>query len=640
MKHTSAIVLAAILLVFSSPLRAVTWTALDGDFEYSFNGVIRPEIMSGQNVSLFNRNHQGDKIFFARHTLDLKFDALWGAKTFGASVVEFLFGIRNRSIWGNPSSIASTTETPINFFGASLKAHKHAIPRHIFWMREAWLWIDLNKFLGLHFGNRHTLMLGAFPFMLGRGIALGDAYAVGNELLGFYNDGIVDQFAFGGKLSGAILAEILTYDLYAAILQNKCSSLSDTGEKIFGQEFQRRKTPERGFGKVNFALAGRVNWHAFNHPKFGKLVFEPYALFNFDPEQTVEFLGDANSKLGTLGLATEYYGDKFEFGFDCALNLGYQHVKGWDRNQVKEENRNGTVVLVNSAVVDENGKKVLYVPGSDAQKLIDESDQNEDQNGLPIKKTTNPADTAISETLINAKNRFRNSYNNRYNGWMFVTDAGWWIYKKDLLWSFAVGAASGDENPNVITKDGVFSGFIGLQEIYSGKRVRSAFLMGGAGKAKRPLSAPTEVIQVSSPYAISVSGFTNLVFFGSSLLWKPSNWSRQFSFNPNIMVYWQQKATKKFNALQRIQTGDNASRFLGVETNVFIDYYVFKTMKVFFVPSVFFPGSHYEDIRGLPLNKDQDDLLKNLAPNFSADRLPNIGKDIAYTLNLGLEFRF
>ena len=42
-----------------------------------------------------------------------------------------------------------------------------------------------------------------------------------------------------------------------------------------------------------------------------------------------------------------------------------------------------------------------------------------------------------------------------------------------------------------------------------------------------------------------------------------------------------------------------------------------------------------------PLNKDQEAELANLDRTGSVvDRIPNIGNDIAYTFNLGLEFRF
>src|SRR5690606_5058198 len=149
---------------------------------------------------------------------------------------------------------------------------------------------------------------------------------------GFYADSAIDQYAFGARFSGELISKVLSYDFYTAILQNNSGSLNDTSRKILGQEYERLETPERGFGKINFLMAGRFNWTVFDNDWLGRMTLEPYALYNNDPEQRIEFRGDATSKLGTLGLAGEFYGKRFEAGFDYAVNLGEQRVKGWDRN--------------------------------------------------------------------------------------------------------------------------------------------------------------------------------------------------------------------------------------------------------------------------------------------------------------------
>jgi len=313
--------LFGIVLLYSSLQITGSLSTTVNDFTYKFSGTFRPEMFYGKNISLLNNNNDVDKIWFSRHTLDLKFGVEYGNKTYEDTVVELFFAVRDKAIWGNPESIAATTEAETKLLDAVGRKHRHAIPRHIFWMREAWLWFDLSTILGIDFGNHHSFTLGAFSFELGRGIALGNAFAVGPELLGYYTETAVDQYAFGGKLSGEILRDMLSYDLYAAVLNNKSSTLSETGAKILGQEFGRLATPARGFGKINFVIAGRLIWHVFDSERFGKMIVEPYALFNHDPEQRVEFLGDATSKLGTVGFAGEYYGDKVEFGFDKVLLL-------------------------------------------------------------------------------------------------------------------------------------------------------------------------------------------------------------------------------------------------------------------------------------------------------------------------------
>ncbi len=605
-----------------------------GDFEYHITSKFKPESFFGKNISLLNNKNETDKIWFSRHTLDLNFDALWGQKTYEHTIAQFYFTLRNKAIWGNPESITRTTEAESKVDGLEAvgRPHRHGIPRHILWMREGWLKFDLSEALDLSLSNKHSFTIGAFSFELGRGIALGDAYAVGPEILGFYTDSAVDQYAFGGKFSGDIIADQLSYDLYAAILQNRSSNLGETAEKILGQEFGRLKRQQRGFGKINFVIAGHVLWHVFNN-RLGKFYLEPYGLFNHDPEQEVEFLGDATSKLGTIGLAGEYAGDKIEFGFDYAVNLGQQRVKGWDRNKIIKENRDGMVVLVNDKVLNTaDSKKILYVNGSDAQNIINETFRDESQNGREIGKVTEvgfvKGDVDNPIVLKNANDRFRNPFTNKFEGWMFIADAAWWIYKKDLQLTFVVGVASGDDNPNIETKDGVFSGFIGLQELYSGKRVKSAFLLGGAGKLNRPLSQPTEN-EAPSKFANVVSGFTNLVFVGGGLHWIPQNADKYIKVNPNTIVYWQEK-----------QIGQ-ARTFLGVESDIFVYFNMLEQMQLFFVASAFFPGSLYKDRSGVPLTSSQDEKLDRLdVTGFEEDPIPNLGNDIAFTINFGLDYKF
>lgn len=626
---------------------------------YKYGAIFKPEFFSGKNTSLLN-NNVSDRVWYARHTLDWSVNVLQCDPCSDDKVVEFFCSIRNKAVWGDPGSIASTTDSTIKDGDTVLGAHKHFIPRLISWMREGWISCNIGSLFSLSLENDHFITFGAFPFQLGRGIALGDAFAVGSEILGFYTDYAVDQYAFGGKLSGQLVRDKLSYDLYVAILNNKSSSFSQTAEKIRGQEYRHRINPARGSGVINFIAAGRFIIRAFDNDVCGKFDIEPYWLFNSDPEQTIEFLGDAKSHLGTIGVAGEFVHNNFKGGFDCAFNMGNQYVKSFDRNQIIKENNGGLVSIVNSKVVNASteadlatGAKIPFVSDETAPQIAIyaafDNEFSEQKNGQVIKTVDTaigflgvPPSSVIPPIVMrNAANRFRNPNTNIYKGWMAVADASWFACQKQIQVSIAAGAASGDDNPNNQTMDGVYSGFIGLQEIYSGKRVRSAFVLGGAGKIKRPLSVPTDV-QAPSKFAQIVSGFTNLVFCGTSMVWKPKMADKAFNINPNILAYWQQKATHKFDALTKKETSELASNYLGLEANLFANYYPLKNLRVYLVGSVFVPGRHYTDIRGLPLSADQNNALGQLDPDGFTSRefIPNIGDNIAYTFNLGMEFKF
>jgi hypothetical protein len=618
-----------------------------GDIICDFSGTYKPETFYAKNVKLLNNNNVNDRLWWARHTLDLKTHLLYGKETYCVPVAEFQFTLRSRGMWGNPEGVIKSTSSETKLLDAVGQPHTHAIPHYLFWMREAWLDINMSQALGLNINNSHRFKLGVFPFQLGRGISLGDAYAVAPEYLGFYTETVVDQYACGALLEGDIILKKLHYDMYAAILQNKCGNFNDVAQKIRGQEYGRLDNPQRGFGKVNFIIASRLKWHAFDNA-LGKLTFEPYALLNHVPEQKIEFVADASAKLGTFGLAGEYFGERWEFGFDTALNIGKQRVSGWDRNQVIGINREGYAALVNSHVVDQNNNNIPFVGGSAAQRIIrneNKAQQDESLNGktigqvdavgfLPTTKLPGPV------SLINKAERYRNPYSNKFEGYMFVTDAACWLYKKELQMGVTAGISSGDDNPNLDTKDQQYGGFIPLQEIYSGKRVQSAYLL-GSGKIGRPLSVPQGAQPASSKFAKTVSNFSNLVFWGTGLKWEPSNWKRKLSVRPNALMYWEDFKINKFDVKTKKELNEKASTYLGSEINVFIDYFFFRDIKIFCVSSVFIPGTHFTDIKGRPLDRDQELELDAFdVTGVTGERIPNISDNVAYTFNMGLEFKF
>ena len=652
-----SLVIVIIFAVFSTQAKTCLLAKKDLDLEIDFWGFFKPEFFYGDRFTFLNNNIPQDKILYFRHTNDYFLNLFYGKETYGHTVAEFKTSVRNRGVWGSPSSIATTLPAESPLLNANVKEHNHAFPRLFFWMREAWLKLSLGEILHLDFENEHYLTLGAFPFELGRGIALGSAYAVGQGPLGFYSDAMIDQFAFGLKFSGEIIPEVLTYDLYGSILQSRSNTFNETNKPIYKNEIGRKDNPARGFGKDNYLIAARLNWTAFDSDCWGTLAFEPYVMFNNDPEQRVDFTADASSKLGTFGLAAEYIGDRFECGFDAAKNVGHQFVRPWDRNQTVLQNTNGVLNLVNSQVIvvsadpQFNGIKAPDVPKSDGQKAINRAAQtgNVSQNGVIIEGAQDlPSYGTIPGpvSLQNSDIRFRtqkdgNGYSNTYMGYMFVADASYWLYKNEFQIAATGGIASGDQDPNHKVVDGNYKGFIGLQEIYSGKRVKSVFLLGTVGKVKRPGATPENPL-ANKDFAASASGFTNLAFLGSGFTWKPRSCSdTRFVWNPNIFVYWEMSPGKKFDAFTGQDLPGQASKFLGVELNTFLSYYPLSSLKCFAIGSVFLPGQHFTDIKGKPLDAGQKERLEQWQRQGADPRLiPNSGDNTSYTINIGLEFAF
>jgi len=389
-----------------------------------------------------------------------------------------------------------------------------------------------------------------------------------------------------------------------------------------------------------------------NNPGICSLYFEPYWLFVDQPEQKIEFLGDASAILGTLGMSADFGGKHFECGFDTSMNFGHQNVKNWDKNSTRFTNFDGINRIANSKVTYNNpqdttdplnGKDFPFVAGSTSQTMIEQSPQSENQNGKVIGTTTFNGNTV---ELINKSDRFKKGYENKLRGWMFVTDGSWWNNQHDLQLAVTFGFASGDNNPNLIDEDGIYSGFIGFQELYSGRRVKSAYVL-GSSRLRRPLSFPLSFPR-KGKFASAVGRFTNLIFTGGSIYWRPNSYEGKLKFHPNMIFYWDDLRTRAYDLEAGAESNSFSSRFLGTEFSLFVDYYLKPPLRLFFVAGIFVPGAHFTDIQGKPINANQSKIIEELLrrrdkedrTGYSEELIPNISDDTGLILNFGIEYKF
>ncbi len=637
------------------PKLTFDWGNLTGKFQIKY----KPEFFYAKNANLLNNNNRADRIIFWRSTIDVNIGLDYGKETYCKDVLNFFATIRNKARWGVPGSVARTSKTSLKLLDVKCLDHEHFLNRQIMWIRELWLRFSINDAFSLPFHGQHDFTIGSFPFELGRGISLGAAFAVNPGVLGFFSDNTIDQYAFGFKLSGDLGVGKSTYDIYTAILENKSDTLRSNVENIYNQRFNFQTDPERGSGHINFVTAARIRWFLVQEED-SSMIFEPYVMVNSVPETKVDFPADSKAVLGTFGLAAEFVMGNFEFGFDTARNLGKQSVFGWDRNEAAFENFQSFPSEVNAQVfiVDEmdpdncetNSGKVPFVPGSDAQDLIDDSghfgsaSKNcEILDGL----IPDPRDPTQMIRIRNSINRFRNNYGNILKGWMIVFDGGYWFREHTMRVAVGGGVASGDENPNFDLDDpnnskvdGDFKGFIGLQEIYTGNRIQSVFLLGGAGRIPRILSKPRGR-NVINKFPSRTSGFTNLIFVGASYYWTETICGHFMEIRPNVFSFWQYRATKAFDRMTGESSDEFARNHLGVEVNAFTSFELIKDFKLYVIGSAFVPGAHYADIKGTPLEKAHQKLLDCACKNnIDRDTLPLLGDDPAWTINMGLEFRF
>lgn len=604
--------------LFTKPFLDDLYSAeITGKFASSTDASSCAALLNKDAVSPFG--NRVDQYFASKVKLDLV-----GNITYNEGA-EIQIGIRAKSILGNARAY-STTKESIKLNEAVIGEHFHMLEPRVLFMREAWLNLELSKALGttLSFNN---FKIGIFPFEVGRGIALGENYAVSPASLGFYSDSSVDQYAPGALLNGTVFSKDLEYDIYMGLLNNNATNPKDTGAQLYDQLLLNGSyatTFARGFGRINYVFASRLKWTPINDKEAGdKVYLEPYIVYNSAPEQKVEFTGDSRSTLVTFGLAGEVTGLGYEFGFEGAFNRGHQDVYAWDRNYVTiaTDSTTGAVKQVYTKIFDNAGltTKTTYV--GDTALYRPATGVSEAMNGLAIGATGK----------FNAADRFRDAHTNNYKGWMFVVDAATYLHKEDLKLAITGGITSGDVNANTSKTGAVrdYKGFVPLQELYFGKRVKSFFVMGPASSLARPHSLVND-----SDFASPIEGFSNLRFFGTGLTYKPQEASHTYFINPNLFVFWQDSASLKFGS-----TTEYASNKLGVEFNVLSAVELIENVKLVASLAIFKPMQHYKDLKGTQLVTNRAELVK-LTQAGIEENLPTLGDHVATCFSCGVECTF
>ena len=612
----------------------------NGDFLFDFTAVNKTEAFYVKNAEYFSGSPM-DQSIYVQGTWDFNTHTRFG------DVIKSKLTLRNKAKWGNTRSLL-TTQEQLQILDFTLDDHSHSFNRLIPWFRKAWVKFSINDAFDIKADRKHSLKFGAFPYQLGRGISLGAAYAVSPGVLGFFTDNTIDQFAFGALWRGHLTANHnVTYDFYCAMLENLSASFSQTTE-VVNRNCLNCASIYRGYGDLNIVYASRIRAHLLNSETFGRLVFEPYILYDWVPAQKITVRSDANVKLWTMGAAVEYAGRRWELGFETAFNFGRQHAKGWDRNYIIPH-RNGTTGALEEVygavyVGEKDATGSNVAPVTDANKtIVDNAPKGAVFNGLEIG----------SSGLFNGPYRFRPAYDNKFAGCMAVIDGTFWFQPQTLRGSLAIGYASGDEHPNIVLEDpsdtertSTYGGFIGLQEIYSGKRVRSIFVIGGQS-ITRPLSSPElKVSQDRHFYATNVQGFSNLIYTGAGFTWTPDNYKRKIMLNSNALYYWQDKPTNKY-CLSRYgnetssASNETASKALGLEINLFLDVHWLSNLKGFLATAVFVPGKHFDEIIGKPTNAKQfAEVSRSSRYEIDYNQYPLVNNKTAYVLNFGFEYNF
>lgn len=627
-----------------------------GDSELTIGSIAKISHVFQDATYLLNREIPDQNEYF-KHNLDLFFDVKFGQEKFGHPAIELFTDLRHKGVWGKQAVFADKYEAGsvgianVKLSESVFGSHSHGTGKPLVYVKDGWLQMSLNAIFGVESVNIHTLKLGWFPFELGRGIALGSMYGANKEILGLfsYSD---DKSAPGILLSGSLVKDVVSYDLYYAKFEERSKSLADTLNSDKKHWIGRRSSPWRGINKDDELFAARIR---FKSPEkfenFGSLELEPYFFINEASDQKIEIAPDTKTELGATGIAVEYSISNFEIGGEAAFNFGKETVEAIDRNVARITRIPGTnaagqtdasnqLAEVYSHIKDNNA--IAYATKSNNNIVFQSGVENLSGN-LPNTNPTvggvQPGSNQLRSTTDADRegNRFRPRYVNNFNGWMAVVDAAYNFEDVNLKVAAAYGYATGDTNPHVIEQTKDFRGFVGLHEWYAGKRVKSIILL-DERNLKRPVSLPADQ---SAASAVDLS-FSDLQHFGLSLEWKPKLKDKILVINPNALAFWKTHTSKKYDPVTGRSTNEDASKFMGTELNLVTKYSPLKDLSIFANFAVFTPGKFFEDVKGTKLEGDYFETFIPEDAQADADDESRfrLNTSTAVHMNIGFEYRF
>lgn len=610
-----------------------------GDCVFSFGGKSVTEFRFAKNSAMLNK-HIPDELNHFRQTLDTGMHFAYGRMKFGHDAIELNAVARMKTMWGRPGDFTSTDENDeFKIDNAAVGVHSHDSSSPLIWIKDAWIKATWNSIFDVKNSDKiHYAKLGMFSFDLGRGIALGSFYGVSKSFLSIFNLD-TDFYAPGILLSGEAVKNVLWYDIYYSKLEEKSASFGDVFNSVKEKIVGRRTTPWNGVAKDSDLVALRVKIKPFDSKSAGTLQLEPYFYYSEDSDQKLDLPADSKAILGAVGGAAEYQKSNFEFGGEAAFNYGHENIFHIDKNIVKIQMIKYPSEPANvKESMREVFNKVLYATGADVNKPVPYSTAM----STTVAGNTNYTNGGVFSNDSNYKNandRFRCPYKVKFDGWMAVVDGSYLIDSISLKLAAAYGFASGDKYPHDTETNKTYHGFVGLHELYCGKRVPSVFLL-DARKVKRPLT----LVEGGDGYAAEMqsdSAFTDLEHVGFGLTWNPKCLKKHnFELNPNLLFFWKDHVSKAYDREAETLSCKDAGKYIGSEFNVLAQFAILKGLYLKGVFAVFFPGSYYKDIKGVPLERDLFNKLEEWDWESLDSANYRLGSDTAFYCALALEYKF
>lgn len=318
------------------------------DTELILKGRIRQEYFKGTRTVTMNKQFP-DKYNFFRNRADIEFHSRHGKETFGQTAVEGTFKLacfvnwRFSDIYTGMDNIDPFIDgnQGTGFWAQQQLPHRHKNPIPMIFMEESWLKVHFDAIYKWLNKRPHSIQAGFFPYKVGRGISLGDAYEGGISYMGWARPAVGTFTGYtpphAPHLSPGILFEGSIYEnLLYNIYFSKWRATSAFPWTVDDDIHQHIIEPKDQvlFGKTQdadhwaFKLKSDL---AFANGL--ELYFEPYYVNLKSPQHTVERSGDSAVYLNTVGLMIDGRYKQWSFNAEIATQFGKFQMHALDRNR-------------------------------------------------------------------------------------------------------------------------------------------------------------------------------------------------------------------------------------------------------------------------------------------------------------------
>ena len=589
------IIFVAYFFYVSNLVALGSWN-FDENFRLKLHGVIAQEFYNGANINLLNATEENDEISYVQSTIDYYFHADYGDVKHPR--LSFYTDLRFRYIWGS-SAEAMLFDQNLMLVDSLQTVKGTHFNKHLLWMREGWVKMTFGSD---PIKQHNFVQVGLIPYQLGRGLSLGAAYNAPG-FLGFNAGFAIDEYAPAVLLS-LNPAGKTTVDFYCALIDNHQTSLDEIFEPIRASEIGAG-CPFRGVSEKFFIVALDNKLYFENEKIKKKIIVEPYIMYLYAPDRTLEFSNDITSDLATAGIAVEAEFGKISWGFECAHNFGEAYIKPWDRNQINlVRNDSGEIFEQYTKIYTSdplNPTAALATATTTNQYYVNASPQTCLENGKQI-----------GPDLYNGLTRFRPAEKYNLCGYFFVGDVAYEYVPDYLVGGIGVGYFSGYPyqrlDLNHANQDGLlhedYTGFAPVQSQYSGTRIRN-LIMFNQGITRYTVATPDspDPLQNSTQPLVTdnLDSTTNIAFIGTRLGWHVHSWKdHKLLIAPNVIGYWSPEVPKILNpnvaqdGLKYLKVGD----YLGTELNIELSMDIFHDLKLSGYAGLLLPGSYYHSLKG------------------------------------------